>query len=574
MARRSLSRRRRERGHRRVARLESLESRCLLAADPMISEFLASNRNILEDGNGESSDWIEIGNAGDTSIDLHQWYLTDDPERLTKWRFPDQPQSLLDPGEYLVVFASGDGVSDKAGKLHTSFRLSAGGEYLALVMPDGRTVASEFGSNGADYPEQFSDVSYGIGQESVTHELVVAGTSAYALIPDADSDSLIGTSWQGGDEAAFAAAGGVSEWIEGKTGLGFGTSDDLTPLVETDLQESMKGVNGSAYIRVPFIVSQSTQIASLQLSMQYDDGFVAYVNGTKAAQGNARDEVTWNSRATATHDGRDVEVFDLPASALAEGPNVLAIHGLNRTPSSSDFFVLPQLSASVQTGATTAGYMLTPTPGAPNRDARIGFVEFPQVDVERGFFDSTFDVTVSDATPGATLVYTTDGSRPTLTNGIQITAPDVDTPPASAIRVSETTTLSVAAFQEDHYPSRVNTQTYIFVDDVINQRDMDPDIVLDPAYRDSIRQDLKSIPTLSLVLDDEDFFGRNGIYSNPALEGRESERPLSVEYFDPNSDTEFHTHRTTQLFGQKNRLPGSEGFPCGGQVVDSLQAEP
>ena len=151
---------RRNHGSRRLE-IEQLECRRLLAAQPIITEFLASNEDGLLDGNGISSDWIEIFNAGDSSIDLSGWYLTDDASDLTKWEFPNLSQSTLDVSEYLVIFASGNGIVDPAANLHTNFRLSADGEYLALVMPDGFTVVSEFGLNGTNYPEQFADVSYG-----------------------------------------------------------------------------------------------------------------------------------------------------------------------------------------------------------------------------------------------------------------------------------------------------------------------------------------------------------------------------------------------------------------------------
>ena len=188
--------------HRRLrsTRIEFLEFRQLLAGDPIISEFLASNRGTLDDGKENSSDWIEIQNAGDALIDLHPWYLTDDPEDLTKWRFPDQPQAELEPGDLLVVFASGDDQPDPAGNLHTNFRLSAGGEYLALVMPDGQTVKSEFAAGGTDYPEQFRNISYGIGQDLKTVDILGTGSPAHSFVPDAESDALYGTSWQGGDE--------------------------------------------------------------------------------------------------------------------------------------------------------------------------------------------------------------------------------------------------------------------------------------------------------------------------------------------------------------------------------------
>ena len=123
--------------------------------DARISEFLASNGDGLRDGDGDRSDWIEIRNDSGSHGDLGGWFLTDDPENLTKWTFP---AIEIASGDYLVVFASGKNHATLGEPLHCNFKLSddAGG-YLALVKPDGVTVASEY----AGYPEQFSDISYG-----------------------------------------------------------------------------------------------------------------------------------------------------------------------------------------------------------------------------------------------------------------------------------------------------------------------------------------------------------------------------------------------------------------------------
>ena len=67
---------------------EALEPRRLLAAAPRLSEFMASNRATLDDGDGLSSDWIEIFNAGDEDLDLAGYRLTNDPQDLSQWVFP------------------------------------------------------------------------------------------------------------------------------------------------------------------------------------------------------------------------------------------------------------------------------------------------------------------------------------------------------------------------------------------------------------------------------------------------------------------------------------------------------
>ena len=106
---------------------------------PFISEFMADNDTVLQDEDGEYSDWIEIHNPDQQSIDLAGYHLTDDSANLTKWTFP---ATSLAAGGYLVVFASGKNRTPTSGALHTNFKLSADGEYLALVAP-GDSVLQE-----------------------------------------------------------------------------------------------------------------------------------------------------------------------------------------------------------------------------------------------------------------------------------------------------------------------------------------------------------------------------------------------------------------------------------------------
>ena len=95
-------------------------------AGPVISEFMASNDETLLDEDGNSSDWIEIWNPDETSVDLGGLYLTDATNNLLKWQFP---AITLVADERLVVFASGKDRMVVPGQLHTNFKLAAEGEY-------------------------------------------------------------------------------------------------------------------------------------------------------------------------------------------------------------------------------------------------------------------------------------------------------------------------------------------------------------------------------------------------------------------------------------------------------------
>ena len=145
-----------------------------LRADPVISEFMAENRTVLADEDGAFSDWIEVFNPDATAIDLNGWYLTDSASNKTRWQFPSV---TLQPGSYLLVFASGKNRRSTVGRLHTNFSLDAGGEYLALVKPDGITVASAY---APEYPAQTEDVSYGLLPGSDGRYTT---TAAYLLTP-------------------------------------------------------------------------------------------------------------------------------------------------------------------------------------------------------------------------------------------------------------------------------------------------------------------------------------------------------------------------------------------------------
>ena len=127
-------------------------------AEPVISEFMASNSVTLADEDGTYPDWIEIYNPDAAPVNLNGWYLTDNAKKKTKWPIP---AVTVAPNGYLVVFASGKDRRDPTLPLHTNFKLDAANSYLGLIRPDGATASTEFNPS---YPQQYADISYGITQ--------------------------------------------------------------------------------------------------------------------------------------------------------------------------------------------------------------------------------------------------------------------------------------------------------------------------------------------------------------------------------------------------------------------------
>jgi len=118
-----------------------------------INEFMASNDSTIADPQGEYDDWLEIYNASGITIDLAGMFLEDKGNR---WQFPtDRPtDTTLLPYSYMIIWA--DDTPLETSGLHTNFKLSAGGDEIALYSTDGTTLFDFIA-----FQDQVTDVSYG-----------------------------------------------------------------------------------------------------------------------------------------------------------------------------------------------------------------------------------------------------------------------------------------------------------------------------------------------------------------------------------------------------------------------------
>jgi len=149
------------------------------------------------------------------------------------------------------------------------------------------------------------------------------------------------------DDSAWPA------WPSGTRGLGYelrpGDAVNYAGLIDADLQAQMAGKRTSCYVRIPFNLD-STDLLQLTLRIRYDDGFVAFINGTKVAARNFAAIPQWNSNAEAGRNDSqavDFESIDLSdyTDTLLRGQNVLAIQALNVAAGSSDLLLSAELVA-------------------------------------------------------------------------------------------------------------------------------------------------------------------------------------------------------------------------------------
>ena len=213
-----------------IVNLNALVGDAIPNSGVRINEFMANNSSTINDGDGNSSDWIELYNAGPGPVDLGGWYLTDSSSNLNKWEFPSG--TTLAEDAYLIVFASGQNIDDYvdgSGYMHTNFKLTTGGEYLALVMPDGTTPKSEFTPS---YPGQFSDISYGTYADGGSTTNLIASSNAEVLIPD---NGTLGLTWTA---SGFTPDG---SWLTPNlgTGVGFDTQTGYESYIDVDVQNEM-----------------------------------------------------------------------------------------------------------------------------------------------------------------------------------------------------------------------------------------------------------------------------------------------------------------------------------------------
>ncbi len=494
----------------------------------VLNEYLAANAFGIEDEDGDHEDWLELYNTGPARVDLTGFALSDDPGVPLKWIFS---RTVIDPGAFLLVFASDKDRRDWAGHLETV--IDQGDEWRYRI-----------------------------------------GTSE----PPSTWRTL------GFDD---------SSWSEGPSGFGYGDGDDATIIPNTI----------SLHIRKRFIVADPDEITFILLHVDYDDGFVAYLNDVEIARANVGepgDHPPFDQSASGEHEalmyqGLPPEAFRValdPSALLQPGTNVLAIQAHNIALDSSDMTMIPfmtlgmvapppdpvgtpevlelelpnlhtnfkidaagemvalrdgagQLVDSIATGPMTTDvsrgrspdgspewfFFTAPSPGGSNAGPGYpGFTPDPAFSMPAGFYAGEVAVSLSNSLPEAVTTYTTDGGDPSPSSP-SYTAP---------LLIDSTMVVRARSFAPGLAPSAIQTRTY-FIDEEI------------------------TLPVVSLTTDPPNLWDEEiGIYTfgpdyNPippyfgANFWQDWERPVHVEYFAPGGALGFRLDAGVKIHGNHSR---------------------
>ncbi|MCH2105176.1 MAG: CotH kinase family protein, partial [Planctomycetes bacterium] len=508
----------------------------LASAQVTINEVCASNIDLIDDEDGESSDWIELWNHGAEAVDLTGWHLSDDPDDPEAWTLP--PVSL--PAQQgLLLWASGRGMDRPVGPhYHTFVEQGSIATYI-----DGNT----------EPPATWRDVNF--------------------------------------DD---------SSWRAGPSGFGFGDDDDATV------------VNANTvYVRHRFKVERklARSLSALFLHVDYDDGYVAYLNGHEIARENMPSppgtHVPAGTLASGAHEALLYQGIQLPyqqltsfSSILRPGENVLSVQAHNGSHASDDLSIsmfltgstesptgevpnpallfkgteddhtlhtnfklsaegevlvlsnatgstvdhlrFPQLYANTSFGhSDIAGpdplHFLEPTPGAQNtREGRPGYAPLVSASPEGQMSATSVSVTLSSTDPVAEIRYTLDCTEPDEQSTLY----------AGAIQASDqgATVVRSRSFMPGLWPSPISTDTYL----------------VDAAP-------LGELPIFSLVTEPDNLWDpETGIYvlgpnaaGGPWFDGanfwNDWERPLHIEFFEEDGARELAMDVGTKIHGGFSR---------------------
>ncbi len=344
-------------------------------------------------------------------------------------------------------------------------------------------------------------------------------------------------------------------WDQGQAPFRYGDGTGGTLLDDMHYNYSV------VYMRTTFLASKADSLENFRCLVDYDDGFVIWINGRSVISRNAPAGLVYNGFSTGLRESGVDELFILEPDDfdLLEGENTLAIQGFNTSLESTDFHMDLSMTARVI---------------VPVLEDSVGLT----FSKPSGFYEDSLVLEITPSDTSWFVTYTLDGSNPQTSETSKSfkgratilldpeDSEDRPKTPSVIVRASA----SIPGIK----PSTPESRTYIFLQQVLTQSypsggwpltkvneqiidlRMDSRVVKASAYKDLMIPALKDIPSISVITDlDHLFHPQTGIYVNAEGHGHEWERECSVELINPDGSAGFEVNAGLRIRGGWSRHP-------------------
>ena len=488
---------------------------CISSQGIIINEFLASNVRTNPEMLDfvDYADWIELYNPTPNTISLENYFLSDDFDNPTMWKFPFN--TLIDSDSYLLVWADG-------------FDEGPGSEYQRQSWPWNYYITQNYHTN---FKLSKSGEDLGLFKSEQINNEVLIQTGAMWFFNDQGQN--LGLDWRELDYDMY-------NWENGLAELGYGDGDEQTII---DYGENSEQKHITTYFRHVFEINNSTDYSNLEISIKRDDGAVIFLNGEEVARSNMPDgyisfDTPANSSVSSLEEGTYYN-YEIPAIYLQSGQNIVSVEVHQRSQSSSDVSFdfqllgisysniqmvdqitfqnqIEDISYGIELESGEWKYFGEPTPGLINNTFTSSSTDqagYLSSSHSSGFYDESIVFSLESNEQNDLIYYTLDGSNPS-TDALLYDEP---------IDILNTTIVRANTFKNGFLPGN-----QVHVSLIISQNE-------------------PTLPVVSLIADPETLFGDEvGIYSN---ELKQREIPVYIDYFGIDKQKEFSIGAGARLGG-------------------------
>lgn len=380
------------------------------SAPVRINELLKFNEYSIRDFYGDRSPWVELYNSSANEVSLSGYCLSDNAEDPFKWHFPDV---AIAPGEYKVVFLSGNETSD--GELHTPFSLSRTENLLMLT----DSTLMTFDLITLD-PAIGKNVSAGPGSD---------GQLYYYASPTPGSANTT---------HAFANSSDAS--------VGYASSVYISEVAAVKAAKS----DGTDWIELHNSSDSSINLEGWHLTDDSNDMTKFTFPSFKLSSGD------YATISASTDSSSSSSGVSAPFNISASGDTIILT---DEDGNIKDIFETGALRYGVTSGRTEGSrervFFSSPTKGGENSATTYSsFTSDPVFSDNTLYHKDSFMLELSCLTPGAKIYYTTDGSKPT-TGSTLYTGP---------LSISKNTPVKAIALADGMLQSDTAAATFLFED--------------------------------------------------------------------------------------------------------------